>query len=68
MNTIIGLVMGLSIMFNGLTTNVKTHEVTTITFPQNGTRTVITETTDERYVEEYKFNYRTNEWELVEKA
>ena len=62
MNTIIALVMGLAIAVGGTT------ETTTIVNVDTGTKIEITETISGGYVEEYEYNYETNEWELIEEA
>ena len=68
MHTIIGIVMGLAIAFSGANVDDVHKEVTTITNPREGTRMVITRIGDERYVENYEFNYQTYDWELIEEA
>lgn len=63
MNTIIALVMGLSITFGGVT------ETTTFVNANAGTKTVVTTTiSGEEYEEHYNYNHETNEWVLVEEA
>lgn len=63
MNTIIALVMSLTIAMGGVTENTEYINA------NEGTKTVVTTTiSGDEYVAEYEFNYETYEWELIEEA